>query len=510
METAELIAILREVRERVRARYPETGAAGIPLPDLEPLVRARDAALAKVAAIGTVNPRRGGPLNALVQGWKRLAARVLDWHVREQVVFNRKAMDALDAAIEALAASNRALAAVSSSLTNHDAILSDLHGHLVSLDEFRGEFEAHWPEMKDIRAHWSEWRLGWEHKLAQNEIQFLRSVADIQAAVSHRADLMDANYRDALRAQHADFAAALARAGYDIQNQVLAGMERIKLDYERLIHTELRLIRQRRAAPPGPLDRSRDSSSSAGALAGESACPATEHQDLAGQDRAGAFARQPPLAAAAPAFDYARFAERFRGSEEHIKAGQRFYLDFFAGRRGVLDIGCGRGEFLELAREAGIPAAGIDLSAECVAVCRQKGLEARTADLFAHLVELPEESLEGIFCAHVVEHLPPERLPETIRLCAARLAPGGVIAIETPNPECLASLAAYFFLDPTHVRPAPRQLIEFYFAESGIGVVEWRTLSPAVEAMPSLASLPEDFREAFFGGLDYAIIGKKL
>ena len=92
MESAELIAILREVRDRVRARNPETAAGGvdIALPDLMPLVHARDAALGKVAAIGTVNPRSGGLVNSLVQAWKRLVARVLDWHVREQVEFNRK------------------------------------------------------------------------------------------------------------------------------------------------------------------------------------------------------------------------------------------------------------------------------------------------------------------------------------------------------------------------------------------------------------------------------------
>jgi O-antigen chain-terminating methyltransferase len=465
VESAELIAILREVRERVRARHPaaSAGAPGIALPDLEPLVRARDAALAKVAAIGTVNPRRGGPFNALVQGWKRFVARALDWHVREQVVFNRKTIDVADAAIEALAASNRALAEAGAAIEKL----------AVQTREEMEEFRAHWTEMKDIRAHWTEWRLGWEHKLAQNEIQFLRSVADLQSAFSYRADLMDANYRDALRAQHADFTTALARANLDIQNQLLANMERVKLDYERLIHTELRLIRRR--AAPAVLPP---------AILGEPPDPA--------------------------ALDYTRFAERFRGPEERVKAGQRFYLDHFAGRREVLDIGCGRGEFLELMREAGIPAAGIDLSAECVAMCREKGLEARTADLFAYLGDLPEGSLDGIFCAHLVEHLPPDRLPRMIQLCATRLARGGVIAIETPNPECLAIFATYFYLDPTHVRPAPRQLLEFYFAENGLGAIEFRKLSPAVDTMPALASLPEDFREAFFGGLDYALIGRKL
>ena len=137
-------------------------------------------------------------------------------------------------------------------------------------------------------------------------------------------------------------------------------------------------------------------------------------------------------------------------------------------------------------------------------------LDARTAGAFEYLAELPEESLEGIFCAHVVEHLAPTRLPGMIQLCASRLARGGIIAIETPNPECLAIFSTYFHLDPTHVRPVPRQLLEFYFAENGVGVTEFRTLSPAVETIPALASLPADVREALFGGLDYAIIGRKL
>src|ERR1700677_2983776 len=106
--------MLQAVRDRVRARNPQTaggaaGAADIPLPDLLPLVHARDAALGKVAAIGSVNPRRGGPVNALVQGWKKLVARVLDWHVREQVEFNRKLVACVDAAMEALNENNRAL-----------------------------------------------------------------------------------------------------------------------------------------------------------------------------------------------------------------------------------------------------------------------------------------------------------------------------------------------------------------------------------------------------------------
>jgi O-antigen chain-terminating methyltransferase len=507
MESAELIAVLREVRERVRARYPEgtDGARGIPLPDLEPLVRARDAALGKVAAIGAVNPRRGGPVNALAQGWKRFVARLLDWHVREQVVFNRRTVDAIDAVIETFVETNRALAAAGGAITElrrdleeTKALAAGAREDLAELSLQMKDMAAHWSEWRtgwdgklaqreadwerliaefgDIRKHWSEWRLGWEHKLATNEIQFLRSVADLQAAFGHRADLMDANYRDTVRAQHAEFTAALAQANLEIQNRLLTNMERVKLDYELLIHAELRLIRQRL----------------------QPAAAGGEPPVLA------------PQAAAPPALDYSWFAERFRGPEELVKANQRSYVPYFTGKREVLDIGCGRGEFLELMREAGISAAGIDSSAECVAACREKGLAAEPADLFEYLASLPEESLDAIFCAQVVEHLPPDRLPEMIRLCATRLERGGVVVIETPNPECLAIFATYFYLDPTHVRPVPPKLLEFYFSENGLGVLATPRSSLAVETMPALATLPKDFQEQFFGGLDYAIVGTKL
>jgi len=97
-----------------------------------------------------------------------------------------------------------------------------------------------------------------------------------------------------------------------------------------------------------------------------------------------------------------------------------------------------------------------------------------------------------------------------IRLAASRLDRGGVLAIETPNPECLAIFASHFYLDPTHTRPVPHALLSFYMEEFGMGSIEVHRRSPAVESMPALASLPEDFRAAFFGGLDYAIIGRKL
>ena len=461
MEGAELIAILREVRERVRARHPQGVAPGnVPLTDLLPLVHARDRAAAKVASIGTVNPRRGGPVNALVQVWKRLVARMLDWHIREQVVFNRKVMECIDAALEALNENNRAIA--------------EMAGRVASAREIT-------EEMKDIRARWAEWHVEWEQKLHQNEVQFLRSVADLQGAFQHRVSVMDASYRDAVRGQHADFEAALHKG----INEIWGNLERMRVEYERLIHAELRLVRQRAQMPEPPLP------------------------DVRGSVTAP-IVTEPRPSGSGGSFDYTRFAERFRGSEEYVKQGQQFYLPYFAGRQHVLDIGCGRGEFLEMLQAAGVSGRGIDLSQESVALCRQKGLDAQVADLFPYLAGLPEGSLDGIFCSQVIEHLPPERLPELIQLAASRLQRDGVIALETPNPECLAIFATHFYLDPTHTRPVPHPLLVFYLEEFGIGGIEVRKLSPAVESMPSLASLPEEFRAAFFNGLDYAVIGRKL
>ena len=455
MDTDELTAILQEVRDRVRARHPEAAtAAALPLPDLMPLLHARDAAEAKVAAIGTVNPRAGGPLNWLAQQAKKAIARALDWHVREQVEFNRNVMACVEATLESLEETRRTLAAM-------------------------GQIQDEVRELKDIRSHWVDWRQEWEHKLVVNEMKLLRGLAELNAAFQHRSGQNESFFRDQIKLQHADFTAAVERSGVDIQKRLWADLEHIRKDYDHMIHSELRLIRQRVATIPPA------------AIAPASPLP------------------QGP-SPAQPEFDYARFAERFRGSEDYVKKGQRFYLPYFTGRREVLDIGCGRGEFLELMREASVPARGIDLSRESVELCRQKGLQANAADLYTHLADLPEASLDGIFSAQVVEHLPPERLPDMIRLAASRLERDGVLAIETPNPECLAIFASHFYLDPTHARPVPHALLSFYMEEYGLGGIEVHRLSPAIESMPALAGLPEDFREAFFGGLDYAIVGRKL
>ncbi|HVW85436.1 MAG TPA: class I SAM-dependent methyltransferase [Bryobacteraceae bacterium] len=466
---AELSAIIQAVRDRVRARYPQAGDGApahgeggiqIPIADLMPVVHARDAAQAKIAAIGSVNPRAGGPLNQLIQFVKRSIARSLQWFVRDQVTFNRETISAIEALIEALNEHNRILVSLAAQTNERLAAMQPLPG-----------------QMDDMRKHWTGWTAEWERKLAANEIQFLRNTADLQGAFQHRVTQIESSFRDMVKSQHANYLGALDRATMDIQKRLWDDLEKIRSDYERLIHQELRLVRQRAflAQPP---------------------------------------AAMPPAAAAQPglasSFDYARFAERFRGSEAHVRQGQEFYKPFFAGCTNVLDIGCGRGEFLEGMREQGIPARGIDLDEESVALCRHKGLAAEKADLFEYLASQPDGEFDGIFSAQVVEHIAPERLPEMMRLCAASLRRGGVLAIETPNPECLAIFATHFYLDPTHTRPVPHPLLAFCMEEAGFGSIEVHRLSPAVESMPEVAELPPNFRKKFFGELDYTIIARRL
>ena len=469
---------VREIRERVAARHPrgERSRFGITLADLMPLLQSRDAAEAKVAAIGTVNPRPPGLKNNVVQSWKRFLARILDWHVREQVEFNRGSVNAIQATLEALKEQNRSLEQIAMALEENarrnDELESSVKIYAARLELAEREaatLREQARELADVRVHWHEWRQEWERKLSINEVQFLRSAADLSAAYQHRTAGLEANFRSITDRQHRDFEGLVARSNDEVQARFWADNAKLREEYERMIHDELRTIRQKTFA--------------AAAL---------------------------PAPTSEPAYDFVHFADRFRGPQEYVRSNFAAYLPLFKDRPNIVDLGCGRGEFLQLLAENNIAATGVDGDAESVGMCLAKGLKAIEADLFAWLEAQPDHSLDGIFCGQVIEHLPPPLVPRLFNLCAAKSRPGAIAVFETPNPECLAIFASHFYLDPTHQRPVPSALAAFYLQEAGYGRLEIRPLAPAVDSMPSLASLPLDFREAFFGGLDYAIIGTKL
>jgi len=234
-------------------------------------------------------------------------------------------------------------------------------------------------------------------------------------------------------------------------------------------------------------------------------------------DRASASARS----GLEPDFDYGGFEERFRGTEVELKERQRGYVALFAGRTNVLDVGCGRGEFLELLRESGIDARGVDLNLDMVLLCKDKGLDVSMADAFAHLESLPDESLGGVFAAQVIEHLHPRRVIELVRLCHRKLEPGAALVLETPNPKCLMVFADSFYKDPSHIQPIHPDTMHFLLEATGFDDVELRFLGavdPALRIPPLRAPGAdlEQFNQGIerlnallFGFQDYAVIGKK-
>jgi O-antigen chain-terminating methyltransferase len=110
----------------------------------------------------------------------------------------------------------------------------------------------------------------------------------------------------------------------------------------------------------------------------------------------------------------------------------------------------------------------------------------------------------------VVEHLPPAAVARFIELAGRKVRSGGLVAIETPNPECLAIFATHFYIDPTHTRPVPALLLRSYLEEAGFAGIEVEYLEPAVDSMPELRDLPASVRDKFFGGLDYSLFARKL
>jgi 2-polyprenyl-3-methyl-5-hydroxy-6-metoxy-1,4-benzoquinol methylase len=485
----ELAAVIQAVRERARSPTPNGsfGLEGVAAPDLTALGHARDAAEAKVASIGTVNPRPPGLKNSIAQGFKKLIARMLDWHVREQVEFNRAAMACVQASLEAMGELTRGMAALAA---HHRQFREDT---LARERQLREDFASANQELLDMRRHWTEWRTGFEDRRNSSEIHMLRTISELQGGFQHRVTLLDQAFRESLRSQHADFTAEMAKKAFETQERLWQDLAKIRSEFEALIYTELRVLRQKQAQST---------------VAAESQIPV-------------------PAPAGSPIIpiDWMRFADAFRGPEEKIREQQKRYASRFSQAMSesfgeaavhqiavhqILDLGCGRGEFLEAARDAGLKAHGIDQSAECIALCRAKGLEAEQADLFTYLAAIQDRSLGGVFCSQVVEHLPPERVPVLVRLLAAKLRPGALAVIETPNPECLAIFATHFYLDPTHTRPIPPALLGFYLEEAGMGSIEVERLAPAAESIPALNGLPTGVRDALFGALDYAIFARKL
>jgi O-antigen chain-terminating methyltransferase len=168
----------------------------------------------------------------------------------------------------------------------------------------------------------------------------------------------------------------------------------------------------------------------------------------------------------------------FGGSEETVRRIQSRFVKFFRNAGPVLDIGCGRGIFLELLLAAGIRVSGIDHSEESVAFCRAKGLDVHQEEAGAFLARNPTQ-FGGIFCSHVIEHMAYEEAMSFLELCHNALLPDGTLLLLTPNPEDLTIISEIFWLDPTHVRPYPSRLLQTMLKTSGFEVTLVKQFLPS-------------------------------
>jgi ubiquinone/menaquinone biosynthesis C-methylase UbiE len=214
---------------------------------------------------------------------------------------------------------------------------------------------------------------------------------------------------------------------------------------------------------------------------------------------------------------YAHFQDAVRGTRSEIKKRVAEYLAVLEQRRlgrphmPVLDLGCGRGEWLEVLAENGLTALGVDSNATFIEDCRERGLNVRMANLLTFLQGLPEQSQGAVTAFHVVENMSfptlLRLLDETVRV----LKPGGVLVLETPNPENLIVGAHTFYLDPMRVRPLPAELLRLQVESRGFYSVEVRRLHP----FPDSFRVQEDTKtaavlnEVLYGPRDYAIVAER-
>lgn len=228
--------------------------------------------------------------------------------------------------------------------------------------------------------------------------------------------------------------------------------------------------------------------------------------------------------------NYLEFENQFRGREEDIKKKLAdVYLPIVKDKvsEPIIDIGCGRGELVEILSENGYKVTGIDLNDQMVQYCLEKKLNVHYADATEYLENIEDESVGTIFTLHVLEHLSPLQIMDLLKLCYRKLKKGGLMIMETPNPECLYTLAYGFTIDLTHKRMLHPYTMQFIFDEIGFSEKRVKHLSP-VEEKVILKTITENeqtiiskadistinqntakINNLLFSYQDYAIIARK-
>jgi O-antigen chain-terminating methyltransferase len=216
---------------------------------------------------------------------------------------------------------------------------------------------------------------------------------------------------------------------------------------------------------------------------------------------------------------YVLLENNFRGSREEIKRRLKFYIpivkDAMAGTKDspVLDVGCGRGEWLELLRENNLVGRGLDSNKLMVKKCKELGLEAIEAEAIDYLVGLSDNSLGAVSGFHLVEHLPFERVIKLLDEVLRVLKSGGLIILETPDPSNVLVGSSNFYIDPTHLKPLPSPLLKLMVESQGFcntRVIKLHPLNKDFLVKDDNRELLKIINEFFFGSQDYAVVGYKI
>jgi O-antigen chain-terminating methyltransferase len=209
--------------------------------------------------------------------------------------------------------------------------------------------------------------------------------------------------------------------------------------------------------------------------------------------------------AATRGLTYAQFEDEFRGTPQEIREKQKPYLKELAGKGKVLDLGCGRGEFLELLKENNIPCLGVEKNPAIAALLKEKGLPFAQKDVFEFLGE-PGEAFGAVAAFHFIEHFMPDAAFALLKAAFSRLSEGGVLILETPNPTSLAAFLN-FHKDPEHKTPWHPDTLKYYLKQAGFKDIRVEFLHP-FPPRPDV-SLPKDLTNLLLGFQDYAVIAVK-
>jgi ubiquinone/menaquinone biosynthesis C-methylase UbiE len=210
---------------------------------------------------------------------------------------------------------------------------------------------------------------------------------------------------------------------------------------------------------------------------------------------------------------YKIFEDRFRGTRETIKSRLATYLPFINPLKGIydicntIDLGCGRGEWLELTTEIGMIAHGVDLDDGMLSACRERGLSVETGNAISLLKSLPDQSQVVVSGFHIVEHIPFTDLQTLIQEAFRVLKPAGLLILETPNPENIVVSSTNFYLDPTHLRPLPPLLLSFLTEHYGF--YRNKILRLQEPFNPKIGMNPSLFHVLYGVSPDYSVIAQK-